>query len=103
MNEKAPEEADRGSALRRHEKLDVPRSGEVSPRVHSWQEAQIADGHMSCGGAIGVKRRTGPAAALVTAAGAVASSCPPGGIVGSPERVETNARRSEGPWWMRPR
>ena len=75
MNEKAPEEADRGSDLRRHGKLDVPRSGEVSPRVHSWQEA------MSCGGAIGGKRRTGPAAALVTAAGAVASSCPPVGIV----------------------
>jgi hypothetical protein len=100
MNEKAPEEADRGSALRRHEKLDVPRSGEVSPRVHSWQEAQNADVHMSCGGAIGVKRRTGPAAALVTAAGAVASSCPPVGIVGSPEKpdlVKAYARRSEGP------
>ena len=27
--------------------LDVPRIGEVSPRIHSWQEAQIADGHMS--------------------------------------------------------
>jgi len=51
----------------------------------------------SRGGAIGVKRRTMPAAAPVTAAGATSSPCDPVGIVWSPDLVATNARRWEGP------
>ena len=41
--------------------LQVTRSGEVSPRIHSWQDAQIADGHMRWGrgSAEGVGARSG--------------------------------------------
>jgi len=43
----------------------VTRSGEVSPRMHSWEEAQIADGHMRwdhAGSAEGVDAQSGKGA-----------------------------------------